>query len=397
VAITYDAIGDPLNDGAWNYTWTSGRQLSQMSKDGMSVLFKYDHNGLRSQKSVTENGTTTTTDYIYHGKLLAAMTRGSDVLRFEYDAQSRPTVVMFNGIRYVYLHNIQSDIVGIMDASGNLVVEYRYDAWGKPLSTTGSMTSTLGMVNPLRYRGYVYDEETELYYCRERFYHAGLCRFVNDDQLVGKIGEIYSHNCYEYCQNNCVALADPLGRASVVIIYDGRPNTTGNDVGGFVTQAAYYETMFELAGFHVEKYDYTDMSPLENGFIGVWNQLEGDIDILIIIGHGTPGTMDAAGTRLTRTKENVKCYSYDWLKNITVNECIYLYTCNGASPSPQTGISAAEELSKKAGGVGVYALYYAKTYWIFNRWLVPRRDYARRKENGISIVVPSAKWSWNKE
>ncbi len=52
--ITYDTIGNPLNDGTWTYTWEKGRQLKQMSKSGMTVEFKYDHNGLRTQKKVTK-------------------------------------------------------------------------------------------------------------------------------------------------------------------------------------------------------------------------------------------------------------------------------------------------------------------------------------------------------
>lgn len=31
-AITYDAIGNPRNDGTWNYTWAYGRQLRSMYK-----------------------------------------------------------------------------------------------------------------------------------------------------------------------------------------------------------------------------------------------------------------------------------------------------------------------------------------------------------------------------
>ena len=33
-AITYDAIGNPLNDGSWTYEWAVGRQLKKMSRDG---------------------------------------------------------------------------------------------------------------------------------------------------------------------------------------------------------------------------------------------------------------------------------------------------------------------------------------------------------------------------
>ena len=63
----------------------------------------------------------------------------------------------FNGTIYTYLHNLQGDIVGILDSTGALVVEYKYDAWGKPLSVTGSLADTLGVRNPFRYRGYFFD------------------------------------------------------------------------------------------------------------------------------------------------------------------------------------------------------------------------------------------------
>lgn len=70
-----------------------------------------------------------------------------------------------------YIHNLQGDIVGIIDSNGNEVVQYTYDAWGKVLSTAGTMASTLGTVQPFRYRGYVYDVETGLYYLRSRYYN----------------------------------------------------------------------------------------------------------------------------------------------------------------------------------------------------------------------------------
>ena len=45
----------------------------------------------------------------------------------------------------------------VYDSSGTQVVAYTYDAWGNPLSATGTMAGTLGKLNPFRYRGYVYD------------------------------------------------------------------------------------------------------------------------------------------------------------------------------------------------------------------------------------------------
>jgi len=94
--------------------------------------------GLRTQKIVTENGATTATEYTYHSNMLTHMKKGSDELHFFYDAQTRPTKAEYNEEKYHYLHNLQGDIVGIIDSNGNSVVEYKYDVWGKLLSITGT-------------------------------------------------------------------------------------------------------------------------------------------------------------------------------------------------------------------------------------------------------------------
>ena len=74
-------------------------------------------------------------------------------------------MVAYNDVDYFYVYNLQGDVVALIDANGTQVVEYGYDAWGYPISKTGTMAATLGTVNPFRYRGYVYDEETGLYFC----------------------------------------------------------------------------------------------------------------------------------------------------------------------------------------------------------------------------------------
>ena len=61
-------------------------------------------------------------------------------------------------------------MTGLVNSSGTQVVAYTYDAWGNILTTTGAMVDTLGKLNPLRYRGYVYDAETEIYYVASRYY-----------------------------------------------------------------------------------------------------------------------------------------------------------------------------------------------------------------------------------
>ena len=199
--IRYDAIGNPLSDGTWTYTWQNGRQLQKMQKSGVTAEFVYNADGLRVQKTV--NGVVT--KYTLHGKNVVHMTSGTDELHFFYDAQNRPAVVVYNGTAYAYVKSLQGDIVAILDENGNAVVSYGYDAWGAPLWCTGELAETLGKVQPFRYRGYVFDEETGLYYLRSRYYNSELGRFLNADT-------IYYCNLFCYCKNSPTRRFDANGK-----------------------------------------------------------------------------------------------------------------------------------------------------------------------------------------
>ena len=199
--IRYDAIGNPLNDGTWTYTWQNGRQLQKMQKSGVTAEFVYNADGLRVQKTV--NGVAT--KYTLHGKNVVHMTSGTDELHVFYDAQNRPAVVVYNGTAYAYVKSLQGDVVAILDENGNAVVSYGYDAWGAPLWCTGELAETLGKVQPFRYRGYVFDEETGLYYLRSRYYNPRWGRFVNAD------GAIIQKNLFAYCSNGPIVGYDPSG------------------------------------------------------------------------------------------------------------------------------------------------------------------------------------------
>ena len=129
-------------------------------------------------------------------------------LRFSYDANGKVVAVNYNGNYYYYLRNAQSDIVKLIDKTGATVVEYRYDSWGKLLSTSGSLASTLGKNNPFRYRGYVYDEETGFYYLQSRYYNPEVGRFISaDSQLNTSLG-ILGLNLLSYCLNSPVNMVD---------------------------------------------------------------------------------------------------------------------------------------------------------------------------------------------
>ena len=209
IGITYDQIGNPLSDGTWQYTWENGRQLARMQSANVDARFVYNESGLRVQKIV--NGVVT--DYVLHGKNVVHMKRGDDELHFFYDAQNRPAVVVYNDVPYAYVKNLQGDIVALLNGAGNVVVSYAYDAWGMPIGKSGSMAETLGKVQPFRYRGYVFDEETGLYYLRSRYYHASISRFLCIDRWLGGTSDgILSHNPLCYCKNSPVMNADADGK-----------------------------------------------------------------------------------------------------------------------------------------------------------------------------------------
>ncbi len=205
--ITYDAIGNPTSDGTWTYTWAKGRQLQSMSKSGSSVSYTYNEDGLRVQKNVSG----TVTSYILHGKNVVQLTQGSNNLHFFYGADGSPAVVMYNGASYGYVKNLQGDIVSIVNSSGAEVVHYTYDAWGKLLSKTGTLATSLGTLNPFRYRGYVYDEETGLYYLRSRYYNPTWGRFVNGDGQLALTGCSIESNIFAYCGNRPIDQFDDNG------------------------------------------------------------------------------------------------------------------------------------------------------------------------------------------
>ena len=196
-----------VSNGILAGTREHGRELASMSKNGTTWNFTYDANDMRTARS---DGSTAYT-YVYNGSQLSQMTVAGNTLNFTYDASGSPLSVSYGGATYYYVTNLQGDVVAILNSSGTSVVTYTYDAWGKLLTTSGSMASTLGVHNPLRYRGYVYDTDTELYYLQSRYYDPQIGRFINADSLVTTGNGMASSNIFAYCNNNPIMGCDPCG------------------------------------------------------------------------------------------------------------------------------------------------------------------------------------------
>lgn len=113
------------------------------------------------------------------------------------------------------------------------MVSYSYDAWGTPISKSGTLASTLGTIQPFRYRGYVFDEDTVRYYVSSRYYNPNACRWVNADDTanLGADGSVLSNNLFAYCINSPINRFDSEGEWSL-------PNWAKAVVGAVATVAA---------------------------------------------------------------------------------------------------------------------------------------------------------------
>ena len=134
------------------------------------------------------------------------------VLDFIYDESGKPFALKYstNGTSfqtYYYVLNLQGDVVKLVQKNGDTVAQYTYDAWGN-VSSSGRLAE----INPLRYRGYYYDNETGFYYLQSRYYDPVNRRFINADVYASTdSSDAVSCNMFVYCGNNPVSNTDESG------------------------------------------------------------------------------------------------------------------------------------------------------------------------------------------
>ena len=175
------------------------------SNEDKSITYQYDANGLRYKKTV--DGVEYT--YYYMGDKLVRLTIGdTTIMDFTYDQNGQPYAMIYNGTKLYYVLNQQGDVVRLVNSSGKSYGVYRYDAWGNILYVSDNQYTNS---NPLRYRGYVYDTDTSLYYCQSRYYDPALGRFLNADAFTSTGQGILGNNMFAYCLNNPICFYDKSG------------------------------------------------------------------------------------------------------------------------------------------------------------------------------------------
>ena len=212
--VAYDATNPLVPTSYDGNTFTfEGRRLANIQKGGKVIDYTYNDQGLRIKKTITENGTSLETRFFYDDNKLVAEISPTHRLDFLYDENDRLYgFVLDKTAMYFYVRDALENILGIIDKNGNLVVQYAYNAWGKPESTTGTLATTVGEYNPFRYKGYYFDRETGMYYCHTRYYVPEWCRWLNADNIAYiRPDNAQQMNLFAYCGNNPISFWDPEG------------------------------------------------------------------------------------------------------------------------------------------------------------------------------------------
>ena len=200
------------------FTWQAGRKLAGMVKDGVLATYKYNSDGIRTEKVV--NGVKTVYYIVDNAVVAESRSNGVNIL-YLFDESGTRIGMTYNGQNYYYLFNAQGDVTAIMNSSGTVEYRYVYDAWGKLIGiyngsgqdvTDDAALINVGYHNPIRYRGYYYDNETGFYYCNSRYYDPEVGRWINADNQIAT-GDMSSMNLFAYCGNNPVNRIDPTGEA----------------------------------------------------------------------------------------------------------------------------------------------------------------------------------------
>ena len=215
--------GTPLswyNGESFTLTWGKGTQLASAKKGlALKTSYTYDIAGVRSSKTV---GTTKYSFTTLSG-LVMRQEWGARQMDFVYDENNQPYALSYKSgknvtpVMYYYLLNQQGDVEALMDANGAIVATYEYDPWGAVTvkNANGALDNddtSIGNMNPLRYRGYYYDNETGFYYLESRYYDPVVGRFISADTFATTdCNGFLSANMFAYCENNPVNFKDPNG------------------------------------------------------------------------------------------------------------------------------------------------------------------------------------------
>ena len=222
-ALSYTPDGGLTGFGGLTFAYDSGSRLKSVSSNGV-VIAAYDYDAFdRRVRKMTPEAETT---FVYDGWNLVleevAHTNGA-VDRIEYvwgkdlsgtlDGAGGVGGLLYlkhNGAIYIPLYDANGSVIGYLDAAGNLVASFTYDAFGNRIEQSNNPSNrTIEQFLRFRYSTKYLDPETGLYYYGYRFYSPVLARWLTRDPIEEQGGL----NLYAFCGNNGIGKYDLLGNS----------------------------------------------------------------------------------------------------------------------------------------------------------------------------------------
>ncbi len=117
------------------------------------------------------------------------------------------TTPIANGTLFYHQDGLGT-VTDLTDSAGVTAKSYSYDAYGNILESPGTVEQ------PYTYTGRELDSETGLYYYRARYYDAGTGRFLQNDPIGFRGGDL---NLYRYVVNNPLNFRDPVGLQNTAV------------------------------------------------------------------------------------------------------------------------------------------------------------------------------------
>ena len=201
----YDQLGNPTVYRDMTCTWNLTRLLTSV-KDGTNTInFEYDIFGRRTRKFCNDSETV----FEYDENNLIRQIHNGKTTEFIYGKNGIVGFV-YNNKTYYFRKNIFGDVERIYNDNGTVVGRYSYSAFGE--CEIKLDTDNIASLNPIRYRGYYFDDELGLYYLQSRYYDPEIGRFISADSIEYADPEhVNGLNLYAYCNNNPVTNVDPNG------------------------------------------------------------------------------------------------------------------------------------------------------------------------------------------